>query len=183
VLTCNRCAVAGHVWTSLTPAIVLYSSLHFLTLSEAPLLIMWMEREVFCRPLPGLSGPCWGRPSFIKQPAAFVKGRSKECCVAAYALLRWTLRGYGDIVTFDTEKMMSNSPTQRCSWYPENVATKVGYPTHNILQGQASRLFSTGKRASNSIQDPRHVGFLSALNWSFLVLYSEETLRSLLKTL
>jgi hypothetical protein len=35
---------------------------------------------------------------------------------------------------------------------------------HNILQGRANRPFSTGKRASNSIQDPRHVGFLSSLN-------------------
>jgi hypothetical protein len=63
----------------------------------------------------------------------------------------------------------------------------------NILQGRASRPFSTGKTASNSIQDPCHVGFLSTLNWSFVgrsflhllwpVLYNEETLRSLLKTL
>jgi hypothetical protein len=64
---------------------------------------------------------------------------------------------------------------------------------HNILQGRASRPFFTGKGASNSIQDPRHVRFLSTLNWNFVgrnslhllwsVLYSEETLRSLLKTL
>jgi hypothetical protein len=36
--------------------------------------------------------------------------------------------------------------------------------THNILQGRANRPFSTRKGASNSIQDPCHIGFVSTLN-------------------
>jgi hypothetical protein len=61
---------------------------------------------------------------------------------------------------------------------------------HNILGGRAIRPFFTVKK---SIQDPGHVEFLPTLNWSFVgrsslhllwpVLYSEETLRSLLKSL
>jgi hypothetical protein len=71
-----------------------------------------------------------------------------------------------------------------------------------ILMKSTSITFFTGgpadpslqwKRASNSIQDPCHVGYFSSLNWSFVgrssfhllwpILYREKTLRSLLKPL
>jgi hypothetical protein len=93
---------------------------------------------------------------------------------------------------------------QQC-FSPISIASQFGrwnWRWGSSFPSQAPITFSKGglgdpslqwKRASNSIQDPGHVGFLTTSNWSFVgrcslhllwpVLYSEETLRSLLKPL